>query len=64
MSPARARSPNTGKRYPPKSCTLAATRLAFWATLDTAMSVPSMVILGASVRAWKVLRETVEKVNG
>ena len=34
-------------------------RLAFWATLDTATSDPSTIIFGASVRAEKAGRETV-----
>lgn len=59
ISAPRERSPKTGKRYPPKSWTSEARRFAFWTTLDTAMSVPSNIILGASVRDSKVLRDTV-----
>ena len=56
----RERSPKTGKRYPPKSPTLEAMRLAFWATLETATSAPSTIIFGDSVRAAKAGRATVD----
>ena len=59
IRPHNDRIPKTGKRYPPKSDTLDATRFAFCATFDTAKSDPSTIIFGASTRGANALRDTV-----